>query len=230
MRHPSATRRRGRRRRHPWGRGGPALRRGGASPRRRRACRREPRADPPGAPPSRDALHVDGDLPAAGQPHLPRHLVGDAVGEAPPLPCADDLGGRHHDGVLHTAAETEPQNSPFSLTAMWLPASRGAEPQVRTTVASATPSPWARQSAALDRTSRSVLVAFRGGSCVVYLRGSAELHSGHGVRRRPLPGPRTASIPGSRRRARLRTRRSGSDCCSLLPRSPAARAHGPQAE
>src|SRR6195256_6609597 len=34
--------------------------------------------------------------------------------------------------------ETEPVNAPSSRTAIWLPAGRGAEPQVRVTVASAT--------------------------------------------------------------------------------------------
>src|SRR5882672_9159644 len=34
--------------------------------------------------------------------------------------------------------DTEPENAPSSRTAIWLPAGRGAEPQVRVTVASAT--------------------------------------------------------------------------------------------
>jgi hypothetical protein len=44
--------------------------------------------------------------------------------------------------------DTEPKNSPASLTTSWLPTGRGADPHVDTTVASATPRPWSRHAAA----------------------------------------------------------------------------------
>src|SRR4051812_8097702 len=56
--------------------------------------------------------------------------------------------------------ETEPTNSPCSLTASLLPAGRGELPQVRTTVASATPSPARFQATACASTlSRSWAIA-----------------------------------------------------------------------
>src|SRR5690242_10791904 len=49
--------------------------------------------------------------------------------------------------------ETEPMNSPDSLTTSFAPGWRGDEPQVLTTVASATPCPPERQRAAWSRIS-----------------------------------------------------------------------------
>ena len=53
-------------------------------------------------------------------------------------------------------AETEPANSPSSRTAIWLPVWRGAEPEVFTTVASATPWPAASHLRAISSTSISL--------------------------------------------------------------------------
>src|SRR4029079_11575124 len=53
--------------------------------------------------------------------------------------------------------DTEPIIAPFSSTARWLPAGRGEDPQVETTVASATPLPSERQREAWSRTSSSLI-------------------------------------------------------------------------
>ena len=49
--------------------------------------------------------------------------------------------------------ETEPTKAPSPSTANWLPTGRGEEPQVETTVASATSRPAWRQAAACSSTS-----------------------------------------------------------------------------
>src|SRR6185437_590559 len=56
--------------------------------------------------------------------------------------------------------ETEPINSPLSLTTSLAPGWRGEEPQVLTTVASATPLPSARHRAAWSRISAVSLIIF----------------------------------------------------------------------
>src|SRR5581483_2095287 len=55
--------------------------------------------------------------------------------------------------------ETDPSKLPSPSTTRWLPTGRGAEPQVSTTVAMATPRPAFRQASAVASTSRSVKAA-----------------------------------------------------------------------
>src|SRR5262249_45707810 len=102
--------------------------------------------------------------------------------------------------------ETEPTNLPSWSTASFAPMGRGDEPQVVTTVASATPLPWSFQSAACCRISSLSFML------LLLARARRRLHRAGGG---PAGSARAPAHPGSRDYGPDGTRRhrAGSPAC-----------------
>ena len=84
--------------------------------------------------------------PPQESPDLPGGLVGDPEFEQARLAVADHVEGLGDDRALDAAAGNGAEEVALLVDARaWLPTGRGAEPQVSTTVASATPRPACRQ-------------------------------------------------------------------------------------
>src|SRR6185369_7394758 len=100
-----------------------------------------------------ELLDVDADRSAARQPDLPGRLVGDAELERLRLAAFDHVDRFGHDRALDTAARDRAQEVALVVDDEVGADRPGAEPQVSTTVASATPRPALRQSSAALRMS-----------------------------------------------------------------------------
>ncbi len=113
-------------------------------------------ADRSGAERLVDALHIYPDLAPAGQSDPPGGLVGDAEFEHAGLAVPITSIASVITAPSTQPPETEPRKLPSSSMTRWLPTGRGADPQVSTTVARATPLPARFQASASLRMSVSV--------------------------------------------------------------------------
>ena len=104
-----------------------------------------------------DPLDIDANAAAAGKADPPGRLVGDAE-----FQHFGRAGSRSRRSASSTTApstqppETEPRKRPSASIARCEPTGRGAEPQVSTTVATATPRPSRRHCSAAASTSSSL--------------------------------------------------------------------------
>ena len=102
---------------------------------------------------SEDRLDQDFDLPAAKQANLEHIAVTDTKSQAAMF-AVGQRAARSFDNRAFDAAGRDRAGKRAIIThRIWLPPWRGAEPDVRTTVASATPWPCSSQRAAMASTS-----------------------------------------------------------------------------
>src|SRR5918997_96890 len=93
--------------------------------------------------------------------------------------------------------ETEPRNEPSPSMARWLPTGRGAEPQVSTTVASATSRPERHQASASRRMSVSVESIMRSSSSQTRAARSGTVRNIEWGHRNAMPPERRAPYSSS---------------------------------